>query len=409
VKKIWLFVLAATFLAGCFQIVSETVPPDQALVPLTYQLPNLSDDMDAESLLQSAGKSLEYFERTPADRTFRFGQDTVTAEEMKLSLLRFSELVRTHFGTGEFAKRVREEFRIYRSVGGGRDGSVLFTGYYEPILRGSATQTETYKYPLYRRPDDLLVIDLGRFRRDLTGERIVARFQSNGLLPYHSREEIDTRAVLAGRGLELFWLSDPVDLFFLQVQGSGIVVLEDGARIRVGYDGSNGRAYRSIGRLLIDEGKIPKEEMSLQALKRYLEETPEEIPRVLNHNESYVFFRVAPEGPTGSIGVQLTPGRSLATDRTLFPPGALAFIETEKPVFDEANRIVSWARFSRFALNQDTGGAIRSPGRADLFWGDGDRAELAAGHMQHPGSLYFLVGKEYGQTAREYRNWWSQN
>jgi membrane-bound lytic murein transglycosylase A len=404
-NKIVLFILIVSSFSGCFQIVSEPVRSDQALVPLTYHLPDLSDDMDAESLLRSTKKSLDYFERIPADRKFRFGRDLITAEEMKLSLFRFSEIVRAHFGTDAFSKKIKEEFRIYRSVGSDRNGTVLYTGYYEPILQGSTSRTETYRYPLYRRPEDLLIVDLGRFRRELKGERIVARFQSDKLVPYHSRKEIDTHSILNGRGLELFWLSDPVDLFFLQIQGSGIILLEDGKKVHVGYDSSNGRAYRSIGRLLIDEGQIPKEEMSLQTLKRYLEENPGEIPRVLNHNESYVFFRAVKKGPLGSIGVQLTPGRSLATDRKLFPPGALVFIETEKPVFDETNRIVSWSRFSRFALNQDTGGAIRSPARADLFWGNGDRAELAAGHMQHRGYLYFLVGKQYGPTSQEFHNW----
>jgi membrane-bound lytic murein transglycosylase A len=161
--------------------------------------------------------------------------------------------------------------------------------------------------------------------------------------------------------------------------------------VNLGYDTSNGRPYRSIGQLLIEEGKISREAMSMQRIRAYLDENPGDLQRVLNHNPSYIFFKVTPDGPLGFINVRLTPGRSIALDRTLFPPAALAFIATRKPLIDGQGRITAWEDCRRFALNQDTGGAIRGPGRADLFWGSGLEAEIAAGHLKHPGTLYFLV------------------
>jgi len=173
-----------------------------------------------------------------------------------------------------------------------------------------------------------------------------------------------------------------------------MVRLSDGSCFQVSYAQSNGRAYRSIGKLLIDSGRATREELSMQGIKRYLRERPEEIREILNHNESYVFFRIVEEGPVGSIGVALTGGRSIATDPALFPRGALAFLKTRKPVIGPDGGIRSWVPFSRFVLNQDTGGAITGAGRADLFFGRGIEAEIAAGHLKEEGELYFLVLKD---------------
>jgi len=213
------------------------------------------------------------------------------------------------------------------------------------------------------------------------------------VVPYYERSAIDTEGVLEGRAEVLAWVEDPVDIFFLQIQGSGKVYLDNGEVINVGYQTTNGQPYRSIGKLLIDEEKISVEEMSMQKIREYLHNHPEEIDTVLNHNPSYVFFTIEPDGPLGNINVKLTPGRSIALDRRIFPKAALAFIQTEKPVIDSTGQIHSWLPFTRFALNQDTGGAIRGPGRADLFWGNGPYAEIAAGHLKHTGELYFLVLK----------------
>jgi membrane-bound lytic murein transglycosylase A len=177
------------------------------------------------------------------------------------------------------------------------------------------------------------------------------------------------------------------------VQGSGKVDLGDGNILSVLYDGQNGRPYRSLGKFLIDSGALPRENMSMQAIREYLRAHPDKLVETLNQNPSYVFFRLDTGPSRGNIGVPLTPGRSLATDSALFPKGALGFMVSQKPVIENGT-IKAWAPFSRFVMNQDTGGAIRGPGRADLFWGQGPEAELSAGNMQQEGELYFLLRKK---------------
>ena len=211
-------------------------------------------------------------------------------------------------------------------------------------------------------------------------------------MPYYSRKEIEAGA-LSEKGLELAWLKSPVDVAFLHIQGSGRLRLKDGGHLTVGYSTSNGHTYRSIGRFMLDRGLLTKEEMSMQAIQRYLSDHPEAVTGILNHNPSYIFFRPLKTGPVGNIGVPLTPGRSLALDSKRFPKGALGFISCRKPTLGPEGEITEWRKFSRFVVNQDTGGAIKGPGRADIFWGSGPYAEAAAGHLKHEGALYLLIQK----------------
>jgi membrane-bound lytic murein transglycosylase A len=244
-------------------------------------------------------------------------------------------------------------------------------------------------------------IDLGAFSAQYGDKVLTGRLTPEGtVVPFYERREIEESGALNGRAPVLTWMESEVDLFFLQIQGSGRVILEDGRILHVHYDSSNGQPYRSIGKLLIDENKIPLEEMSMQKIRAYLEAHPEDLRRVLNYNPSYVFFKLEEDGPLGCLNVKLTPGRSIALDRRIFPLPVLAYVETEKPLIDGSGNIVGWQRFGRFAVSQDTGGAIKGPARADLYWGSGTYAEIAAGHMRHRGPLYMLVlkpGRE--QTA----------
>jgi membrane-bound lytic murein transglycosylase A len=244
---------------------------------------------------------------------------------------------------------------------------------------------------LYRRPDELLEARLGEFSPKFGAERVMGRLEGRKLVPFYSREEIDGDGVLEGKGYGIAWLTDRIDRYFLQIQGSGIVRLEDGTYLRVNYAASSGRPYRSIGKLLIDRGEVDREEMSMQRIRSYLQDHPEKMDEVLFHDPSYTFFRLVEMGPLGNINVPLTTGRSIATDSRLFPKGALAFIITEKPIIDSRGEITGWKRFSRFVVNQDTGGAIRGPARVDLFWGEGEVAEISAGNMKQKGKLYFLM------------------
>ena len=387
--------LAVFFTMWVLSCVQPTKAPDRGVMEQisTRSYPKFSDDMLYDGLAHSISKSLTYLQRIPVDRKFVFGEDSYTTEHMIRSLEFFLEYIQSHPNSADLENFIRSNYVVYRSIGRDGNGAVLYTGYYEPHLRGSLVQREEYRYPIYARPQDLISIDLSLFSQKYAGERIIARYADKKVLPYHDRSEIDSDGALEGKTEVLAWVGDPVDVFFLQIQGSGKVYLNNGNVLNVHYHTSNGRPYRSIGKLLIDRNKITVEEMSMQKIREYLNNHPDEMEDVFNYNPSYVFFKIESDGPLGNINVKLTPGRSIALDRHIFPKAALCFIETEKPVVDSAGEIQRWQAFSRFALNQDTGGAIRGPGRADLFWGNGPYAEIAAGHLKHPGKLYFLVLK----------------
>ncbi|MFQ5559856.1 MAG: murein transglycosylase A [Nitrospinota bacterium] len=372
----------------------EMISRGKALKKLRwFGKPSLRDDMDKESLFRAVEKNFLFLSRLPEKREVYFGTEKYTVADLKESCRHLLFLIEKTGGRKELENRIKEDFDIYRSSGMDRKKRVHFTGYFEPVFLGSRERTETFQYPLYRKPDDLLEIELGRFSESLKGKKIIARLDGEGLSPYFTRKMIAVDKALVGRGYELVWLSSPLDVFFLHIQGSGIISLEDGSTMSVNYAGANGRKYSSVGRLLIEQGKILKENMSMQAIRNYLTENPEEMDAVLNHNESYVFFREVSEGPVGSTGVLLTAGRSIATDNSLFPKGGIAFIETEIPELDENGKIVSWKRVSRFVIDQDRGGAIKGAGRVDIFFGTGDEAGLIAGSMNRKGRLFYLIKK----------------
>jgi membrane-bound lytic murein transglycosylase A len=268
---------------------------------------------------------------------------------------------------------------------GNADG--LVTGYYEPQLKGARMPSARYRVPLYRLPDDVVAVDLGLFRPSLKGERIAGRVERGRLVPYASRAEID-RGALAGRGLETIWVDDAVDAFFLHIQGSGRVVLDDGSVLRVGYAGTNGRIYTAIGRELVKDGAMNLEDVTMPAIRSWLAAHPDRAEAMMARNESYVFFRVLDgDGPVGAQGVVLTAGRSIAVDPKFIPLGAPVFVATVDPI--DTNRPLR-----RLAIAQDTGGAIRGPVRADFFWGAGAEAAVRAGAMKGRGALYLLLPKK---------------
>ncbi len=386
-------VIFALLVSSCKPMVK---PPtsDNAMERISsWSYPDFLDDMTYDGLEHSILQSLSYLNKIPDDRQFIFGEDQYNTEHIIKSMQHFLDYIQTRPTSQDLKGFIQSDYRIYRSVGRNGKGEVLYTGYYEPLLKGSLVRSEQYRFPIYTRPRDLITIDLSLFHKKFKGEKIIGRYTDQSVVPYYDRSEIETDGVLEDKAEVLAWAEDPVDVFFLQIQGSGKVQLDNGEVFNVHYQTTNGRPYRSIGKLLIDEEKISVADMSMQKIREYLHNHPDEIDTVLNYNPSYVFFKIEPNGPLGNINVKLTPGRSIALDRRIFPPAALAFIETEKPLIDDAGQIHSWQRFSRFALNQDTGGAIRGPGRADLFWGTGPYAEIAAGHLKHTGSLYFLVLK----------------
>lgn len=370
--------------------------PEEALVEVSQRL-ELADDGEPAALRNALSESLVWLAAQPADQRLVFGPRTVTAGELRAALERLRSRLTEELSPAELTARVLEEFEPLEAAGG-EDGTVLFTGYYEPTIEASLTRTEEYATPIHGRPEDLVEVSLEAFAERFKAERAFGRLEGRKLVPYWNRADIRA-GKLEGRKLEIAWAKDPVALFFVEVQGSGTLRLPDGTERRIGYAASNGRPYRSIGSLLIQENVIPRESMSMQALRSWLAQNPAQCNRVLDFNESYVFFRFLEGASVGSLGRPVTPGRSIATDARLFPRGALAFIHTEHPVATADGR-VEWRPLSRFVLNQDTGGAIRGAGRVDVFWGRGPEAELAAGMMKQKGRLFFLVPRARAPGAQ---------
>ncbi|MDN5835767.1 MAG: MltA domain-containing protein [Nitrosospira sp.] len=270
---------------------------------------------------------------------------------------------------------------------GSDDG--LITGYYEPLLKGSRKPSSRYRYPLYTTPDELLVVDLSEVYPELKNMRLRGRLQGRKVVPYYSRSEIENNpAPLQGK--ELLWVDDEIDLFFLQIQGSGRVQLENGEIVRVGYSEQNGRPYKSIGKLLVERGELPLEKASMQGIKAWGQKNPRKLSALLQQNSSFVFFRELPAGvmgPLGALGVPLTAGRSLAIDPRAVPQGAPVFLATTWPNTDK--------RLHRLMVAQDTGGAIKGSVRADFFWGFGPDAGDQAGKMKQSGKMWVLMPAGY--------------
>ncbi|HBZ54332.1 MAG TPA: transglycosylase [Syntrophobacteraceae bacterium] len=388
----WLTLIA---LAGCQPTRDVSQQPDAAAVLQLLaegEAPVFNDDLDVPSLKEALSRSLAFYGRLSPDAILPFGEEQVAVAVLKESLEHFSKILESHPEKLKDSSFVVREFDLYRT-GDGRAKSLLVTGYYEPILPGRLKPSATYRHPIYRVPPDLVTVDLPQFGLQHCTERIVGRVVGNHVVPYFSRAEINGSGRLESYRLQLAWLEDPISVFFLHIQGSGVIELEDGERLRVGYAGTNGRQYRSIGKYLLGMGAIAAQEMSLQAIRKYLQEHPERVDEVLNYNESYVFFRPLADGPLGSLGFGITAGRSIATDQHCFPKGALAFLVSEKPRLDGNGNQIGWEPLRRWVLNQDTGSGVRGPKRMDVFCGTGKPAEALAGPMKQPGECFFLLKK----------------
>jgi membrane-bound lytic murein transglycosylase A len=301
--------------------------------------------------------------------------------------------------TEEGARRWLEANFTPVLVAAGSDTNGLFTGYYEPELRGSETAHGDYREPVYARPDDLIDVDLGDFRDALKGERIAGRVDGKRLVPYATRAEIDAQGLKHSR--VLFYAPDPVAVFFLHIQGSGRVKLDDGRALRVAYDGQNGQPYTPIGRSLIEQGAIDKEHMSMQAIRTWMLANPKMARAVMETDKSFVFFKTLPVGDPslgadGAQGVPLTPGASLAVDPRVHAFGVPMFVTAQAPADNPDQGEVA---FNRLLVAQDMGGAIRGAVRGDVYWGYGSHAESLAGRMKSEGKLYVLLPKALAARA----------
>ncbi len=280
-------------------------------------------------------------------------------------------------------------FRPWRVTNADESREGLVTGYYEPLLKGSRERTQRFRHAIYGVPDDLLVVDLASLYPELKNYRLRGRIDGRKVVPYWSRAELaQQEAQLAGT--VLYWVADPIELFFLQVQGSGRLDLPDGSRVRLGYADQNGYPYQSIGRWLVERGELKLEQASMQGIQAWARANPRRVNEMLNTNPSFVFFRELPDtggGPLGALGVPLTPGRSIAVDPRAVPLGAPVFLATTFPNSDKPLR--------RLMLAQDTGGAIKGAVRADFFWGFGAQAGAEAGRMRQRGEMWALLPNGY--------------
>lgn len=332
---------------------------------------------DRQTLLKSIDNSLRYLASPKAAQVYRkYGVPGITRDRVRRSLVRFRQLVLNSRSPAELQAAVKREFVFYKSVGRDEQGTVLFTGYFEPSYAASRTPSAEYRYPLYKLP---------------------ANFQG-WKTPHPTRTELEGEDGLGTksrlRGSELVWLRDRLEAFLVQVQGSARLQLPNGKQMTVGYAGKTDYPYVSIGRELVKDGKLPLEGLTLQVLIDYFRANPAELSQYLPRNQSFVFFQETYGAPaTGSIGVPVTPERSIATDKSIMPPGALALINAPIP-FSHASGQLETRMVNRYVLDQDTGSAIRGAGRVDIFMGTGSKAGDRAGMINGTGELYYLLLKQ---------------
>lgn len=403
IRKIALLTLCLP-LAGCFTITWTGLPkPDDSLYlkeSAFNALPGWADDAVAEAVVALQRSCARIVKKDPA-ADFGAGGFAGSAAAWQGVCSDLSDAVPM---TDDEARAFFEEhFTPYEAWGGGRREG-LFTGYYEPTLRGSRRKKKPYLTPIYGRPDDLVSVSLGDFRPALKGETVMGRLDKKDkkLVPYYKRADIESGALKKQRR-EIVWVDSAVDAFFLHIQGSGRINMTDGSVLRVGYAAENGQPYLAVGKALLERGALEKDNVSMQSIRDWLAQNPDEAAEVMNLNASFIFFRKLTDkrGPLGAEGVPLLPRRSLAVDRRKIPYGVPIWIDAEDPDGE--------ARLQRLMVAQDTGGAITGAVRGDFFWGAGEEAARKAGLMKSKGRAWLLLPKAV-EVPREKRNggWWKR-
>lgn len=379
---------AAISLATYFFFIPERYQPLHRLAPDDIRV--FTDDMDMGSLIECSRRQVAYLKKRDPEKIIAFGTDYYDNRWLLLSLEEFLAKLEQHPRADELDRFLRDNYLLYQA-GGRKDRRgrhMLVTGYYEPTFEGSLTDLPPFLTPLYIPPKSLVTV------KSNDGDRIGRYDHNNHLVDYWSRAEIETTGVLAGN--ELVFLKDPFDAFLLHVQGSGKIRMPDNTIRSVRFAGSNGLRYNSIGKLLVDEKKMALEDVNIPAIRGFLIDNQKERQRILHHNPRFIFFEWGDsQGPRGSSGEILTPGRSIALDGSALPGQALGYLVSRMPTVGVDGQITGWKPLTRFVFPQDSGAAIKGTGRVDIFWGDGEYAEIAANHMKEQGKLYFLVKKGY--------------
>lgn len=389
VRKISLRLIPAIVFVGLgISCSTERVPletPEFAMRPSST--PFLQDDLNIEDYMHALKMQADSLRLKKQKMVF--GKKEINSEDYAAELDKVIATWESSKDREITLSYLMHNFEFLEVYGGQKWGEVLFTAYFEPVIPGALKPTGRFTQALYKKPDDLISLDLEPFDQKYTNERkLRGRLVNNKLVPYYSREEISLKGALAGKGLEICYV-DPVDAFFLHIQGSGVVRLQGqkgGEKdLILNFAEKNGHRYHSIGKFL--DQYIPKNKMTLKNIEAHLKTLPmNELQQALTLNPSYVFFKVAEKNAVTSSGLPATGGRTIATDKRFFPEGAMAYIEFEDP--EIRNR-----RIRRLVLDQDTGGAILGGGRVDLFWGRGDEAKYVAGRIKNKGKMYYLFPK----------------
>lgn len=350
-------------------------------------------------LIKAARKAVKYLESLPPARKIEIAGRSYAPAALTDSAKALIEIAQSAKTADELDARVRAAFDVFQSAGSDGQGRVIFSSYYQPVLKASLKKAPGYPYPLYRRPPDMVEVDLAAFGKGGDGDPVVLGRvgKDRRVTPYPDRAEIDRRKALAGKGLEVAWLKDPLDAMDLHVQGSGILKLASGRELLVDYAATNGRPYNSVGLTLVRTGVFSRDEITYPKLRDYLRANPDAASWILSQNPRYTFFETAPlpaDGePAGAAGQSLVPARAIAIDPAAFPLGALTFFTTTSPQADKAGRLLGQFPSARFAFALDTGGAIKGPGRVDIYAGHGAQAEATARGQWADGKLFILVKK----------------
>ena len=335
--------------------------------------------LDLAELRAAIDHSLNYLRKPSSQQFYPLGE--ITHAQAMESLEAFAKLLDSGLAGAQLNQTIREKFDVYISIGCDDHGTVLFTGYYTPIFDGSFTRTDRFQYPLYQQPEDLV--------KDSRGEIRGRRMPDGQIIPYPPRAVIEGAGMLQGK--ELAWLGDPFEVYIAHVQGSAKLKLPDGKLATVGYAANNGHEYKSVAQELVKDGRIPPDQISLAAMIDYFKKNRDQVSTYVRRNARFVFFRKEEGQPLGCLNEPVTAYRSIATDKSIFPRASLAFITTTLPRAVGGQPIKQL--YSGFALDQDAGGAIRAPGRCDVYMGQGDLAGQLAGHTYQEGRLYYLFLK----------------
>jgi len=373
-----------------------TKPPEKYLLEVQEdKIPQFTySNKDFEELKEAFYREEKFLSQKIAyKRKLAFGKKKLPASLIKESaqlLLQTLQKVKTE---EELNRLIRKQFTVYQAVG--EKGEVLFTAYYSPIYEGSFKKYGPYQCPLYSKPKNLKIANLGEFDPALEEKKIVYRIDpsSKEIVPYWTRKDIVQGKILEGEGLEFVYLKNKIDRFFLMIEGAGKIVLDNGESFWVNYVADNGRGYTSLGGLLVKDGKLSPDKLSREGIITYFKAHPEQIDKYLYKNQRFIFYKEDQDGPYGAGEVKLTPLRSLAIDENIFPLGALAYIEYPEPEIDREGEVGGTKKTIRFVFCQDTGEAIKGPGRADIYFGEGEKALAKAGHLKGKGNLYFLIKK----------------